>query len=137
MDALYQKQILDYAQKSRSSPLLDQPTHIATVYNTICGDSVEISLVVKSQNIKEIGVTVRGCALCEAGAGFVIECFAGQNEKTVYQLADDFSNWLTDNGVKAPIPQMQHFTPVQSIRNRHKCVLLASIATLKALSSTG
>ena len=93
--------------------------------------------MVKSQNVKEIGVSVRGCALCEAGAGFVIECFAGQNEKAVYQLADDFSNWLTDNGVEAPIPQMQHFTPVQSIRNRHKCVLLASIATLKALSSTG
>ena len=136
MDALYQKQILDYAQKSRASPPLDQPTHIAVVNNTICGDSVRISLVVKSQIVKEIGVEVRGCALCEAGAGLVIECFTGQNEKTVSRLAGDFSNWLTENGVKAPIPQMQHFIPVQSIRNRHKCVLLASIATVKALSST-
>ena len=135
MDALYQKQILDYAQKSRASPLLDQPTHTATVNNTTCGDSVKISLVLNSQRVKEIGVTVRGCALCEAGAGLVIECFTGQTEKTVCQLADDFSNWLTDNRVNAPIPQMQHFTPVQSIRNRHKCVLLASIATLKALSA--
>jgi nitrogen fixation NifU-like protein len=135
MDALYQKQILDYAQKSRASPPLDQPTHTATVNNTICGDSVEISLVVNSQRVEEIGVTVRGCALCEAGAGLVVECFTGQTEKTVCQLAGDFSNWLSDNGVNAPIPQMNYFTPVQSIRNRHKCVLLASIATLKALSA--
>ena len=135
MDALYQKQILDYAKKSRASPPLDTPTHIATVHNTICGDSVEISLVVKSQNVKEIGVTVRGCALCEAGAGLVVECFTGQTEKTVCQLAGDFSKWLTHDEVKAPIPQMQHFTPVKSIRNRHKCVLLASLATLKALSA--
>ena len=135
MDALYQKQILDYAQKSRASPPLDHPTHIATANNTICGDSVEISLMVNLQHVKKIGVTVRGCALCEAGAGLVVECFTGQTEETICQLARDFSNWLTDNGVNAPIPQMQHFTPVQSIRNRQKCVLLASIATLKALSS--
>ena len=135
MDALYQKQILDYAQKSRASSPLDQPTHTATLDNTICGDRVEISLVVKSQHVKKIGVTVRGCALCEAGAGLVIECFTGQTEKTIRQLTDDFSNWLMDNGTEAPIPQMRYFTPVQSIRNRQKCVLLASHATLKALSA--
>ena len=135
MNALYQKQILGYAQKSRISPPVFQPTHTATVNNTICGDSVEIGLVVKSQHVTEIGVRVRGCALCEAGAGLVIECFTGHTERSVCQLAGDFSDWLTDNGDKAPIPQMQHFTPVQSIRNRHKCVLLASNAILKALSA--
>ena len=135
MDALYQKQILDYAQKSRASNPLDQPTHTATLDNTICGDRVEISLEVKSQYIKKIGVTVRGCALCEAGAGLAIECFTGQSDKTIRRLSDAFSNWLTDYGTEAPTPQMQHFTPVQSIRTRHKCVLLACHATLKALSA--
>ena len=135
MDALYQKQILDFAQKSRASPPLDQPTHIATLDNTICGDRVEISLEVKSQHIKKIGVSVRGCALCEAGAGLAIECFTGQSDQRIRRLSDDFSRWLTDHGTNAPTPQMQHFTPVQSIRNRHKCVLLACHATLKALSA--
>ena len=120
MDALYQKQILDFAQKSRASPPLDQPTHIATLDNTICGDRVEISLEVKSQHIKKIGVSVRGCALCEAGAGLAIECFTGQSDQRIRRLSDDFSRWLTDHGTNAPTPQMQHFTPVQPIRNRHK-----------------
>ena len=134
MDALYQKQILDYAQKSRASTPLDQPTHTATVDNTICGDRVEISLEFESQEVKKIGVSVRGCALCEAGAGLAIECFSGQTEQAIRRLTDDFTTWLTDPGTEAPTPQMQHFTPVQAIRNRHKCVLLASHATLKALS---
>ena len=135
MEVLYQKQILDYAKKSRESNLLDQPTHSATLDNTICGDRVEISLAVKSKQIKKIGVTVRGCALCEAGAGLVIECFTGQTDQTIRQLTDDFTTWLTDHGTEAPTPQMKHFTPVRTIRNRHKCVLLASQATLKALST--
>ena len=135
MDALYQKQILDYAKKSRASNPLDQPTHTATLDNTICGDRVEISLEVKCQRIDKIGVVVRGCALCEAGAGLAIECFTGQAEQDIRQLTDDFTNWLTAHGTEAPIPQMRHFTPVQTIRNRHNCVLLACHATLKALSA--
>ena len=135
MDALYQKQILDYAQKSRASPPLDQPTHTATLDNPTCGDRVEITLEVKSQQVKKIGVTVRGCALCEAGAGLVIECFSGQTDQAIRQLTDEFSDWLTGQGTEAPTPQMQHFTPVRSIRNRHKCVLLACHTTLKALSA--
>ena len=135
LDSLYQKQILDYAKKSRASNPLNQPTHSATLDNTICGDRVEISLEVKSQQIQKIGVTVRGCALCEAGAGLAVECFTGQTDQAVRQLTDDFTNWLIDHGTDAPIPQMQHFTPLQTIRNRHKCVLLACHATLKALSA--
>ena len=135
MDALYQKQILDYAQKSRASTLLVRPTHTATLDNPTCGDRVEISLEIGAKKVRDIGVVVRGCALCEAGAGLAIELFIGQNDQTVRQLTNVFSDWLTGHGADAPTPQMQHFTPVRSIRNRHKCVLLASIATLKALSS--
>ena len=135
MDALYQKQILDYAQKSRASTPLERPTHTATLDNPTCGDRVDISLEVVSQKVKNIGVRVRGCALCEAGAGLAIEIFIGQNDQTVRQLTDEFSDWLTGHGADAPTPQMQHFTPAQSIRNRHKCVLLACHATLKALSA--
>ena len=135
MDALYQKQILDYAQKSRANAPLDRPTHTATLDNPTCGDRVEISLEVSLQKVKKIGVAVRGCALCEAGAGLAIQCFTGQNDQTIRRLTDGFSIWLTSHGADAPTPQMEHFTPVQPIRNRHKCVLLASNAILKALSA--
>ena len=135
MDALYKKQILDYAQKSRASTPLERPTHTATLYNPTCGDRVDISLEVVSQRMQNIGVAVRGCALCEAGAGLAIEVFTGQNDQKVRQLTDDFSEWLASHGNDAPTPQMQHFSPVQPIRNRHKCVLLACYTTLKALSA--
>ena len=135
MDSLYQKQILDYAQKCRASNPLDQPTHTASLDNKICGDRVEISLEVESRYIKKIGIAVRGCALCEAGGGLAIECFIGQSDQTIRRLSDAFASWLTDRSTEAPTPQMQHFTPVKSIRNRHKCVLLACHATLKALSA--
>ena len=134
MDALYQKQILDYAQKSRASKALDQSTHTATLNNPTCGDRVTISLDVSGHNVNQIAVAVRGCALCEAGAGLVIECFTGQTDQTIRQLTDDFSDWLAGQNKEAPTPEMHHFTPVKAIRNRQKCVLLACHAVVKALS---
>ena len=135
MDALYQKQILDYAQKSRASKTIDQPTHTATLDNPTCGDRVTISLDVSGQNVNQIAVAVRGCALCEAGAGLVIACFTGQTDQTIRQLTDDFSNWLVGQNKEAPTPEMQHFYPVKAIRNRHKCVQLACHTVVKALSA--
>ena len=135
MDALYQKQILDYAQKARASKAVDQPTHTATLDNPTCGDRVTISLDVSGYNVNEIAVAVRGCALCEAGAGLAIACFTGQTDQTVRRLTDDFSNWLAGHNEEAPTTEMQHFAPVKAIRNRHKCVLLACHAVVKALSA--
>ena len=135
MDTLYQKQILDYAQKSRASKAVDQPTHTATLDNPTCGDRVTISLDVSGHTVNQIAVAVRGCALCEAGAGLSIACFTGQADKTIGQLTDDFSNWLAGQNEEAPTPEMQHFTPVKAIRNRHKCVLLACHTVVKALSA--
>ena len=135
MDALYQKQILDYAQKARASKAVDQPTHTATLDNPTCGDRVTISLDVSGHNVNQIGVAVRGCALCEAGAGLAIACFTGQTVQTIHQLTDDFSNWLAGQNKEAPTPEMQHFTPVKAIRNRHRCVLLACHTVVKALSA--
>ena len=135
MDALYQKQILNYAQKSRASKAVDQPTHTATLDNQTCGDRVTISLDVSGHNVNQIAVAVRGCALCEAGAGLSIACFTGQTDQTIGQLTDDFSNWLAGQNEEAPTPEMQHFTPVKAIRNRHQCVLLACHTVVKALSA--
>ena len=135
MDALYQKQILDYTQKARASKAVDQPTHTATLDNSTCGDRVTISLNVNGHQVNQIAVAVRGCALCEAGAGLVIGCFTGQTDQTIRQLTYDFSNWLAGQNKEAPTSEMQHFTPVKAIRNRHKCVLLACHAVVKAMSA--
>ena len=135
MDTLYQKQILDYAQKSRFSAAVNHPTHTATLDNPICGDRITINLKVSEHHVNQIGVSVRGCALCEAGAGLAVTCFTGHTVQTVRQLARDFSDWLANQDEEAPAPEMQHFAPVRNIRNRHKCVLLACNAIIKALSA--
>ena len=133
MDALYQKQILDYANRSRASVAIGQPTHSATLDNPICGDRVDVTLEMAASYIKKIGMTVRGCALCEAGAGLALDCLPGRNETDIKDMTEGFAAWIEGKSDQPPLPDMQHFTPVRDIRNRHKCVLLAFQATVRAM----
>ena len=133
MDALYQKQILDYAHKSRASVAVDQPTNSATLDNPTCGDRVDVTLEMAAGHIKKIGMRVRGCALCEAGAGLALDCLPGRKETEIRELTEGFATWIDGKTEQPPLPDMQHFTPVREIRNRHKCVLLAFQAIVRAV----
>ena len=133
MDTLYQKRILDYAHKSRVSVAVDKPTHSATLDNSTCGDRVDVTLEMAAGHIEKIGIKVRGCALCEAGAGLALACLPGHNETEIQDLTEGFTAWIDGKSDQPPLPNMQHFTPVRGIRNRHKCVLLAFQATVRAV----
>ena len=133
MDALYQKQILQFAQQSRTSDFDPGAPLQASYNNPTCGDRVDISFSCTRGKIHNIGVSVRGCALCEAGAGLLLGKFEGASEADARKMTTDFSNWITKRSEDAPNEDMAKFMPVRDIRNRHKCVLLAFDAAVKAL----
>jgi nitrogen fixation NifU-like protein len=139
LDTLYQKQILQLAQHSRNSNFDPDAPFQASYDNPTCGDRVTVSFSVKGDLIFNLGLEVRGCALCEAGAGLAINCLTGNPVNTVYKLTKEFSAWMDGAFEHPPIPEMKHFLPIRNIRNRHKCVLLAFNASVKALKteSTG
>ena len=136
MDALYQKQILELAKQSRSRELNMNAPLQASCDNTTCGDRVDISFALKDGAINNIGIKVRGCALCEAGAGLVLAQFEGMKQETARQMTAQFTRWIGKEQDEAPNDDMAKFMPVRDIRNRHKCVLLAFQAAMQALGQS-
>ena len=136
MDALYQKQILDLAKQSRTHELDINAPLQASCDNTTCGDRVDISFALKDGAINNIGIKVRGCALCEAGAGLVLAQFEGMEQDTARQMTAQFTRWIGKEQDQVPNDNMAKFLPVRDIRNRHKCVLLAFQAAMKALGQS-
>ena len=133
MDALYQKQILELAKQSRTRELDINAPLQASCDNTTCGDRVDISFALKDGAINNIGIKVRGCALCEAGAGLVLAKFEGMKKDTARQMTAQFTRWIGKKQEEVPTDEMAKFLPVRDIRNRHKCVLLAFHAAMQAL----
>ena len=136
MDALYQKQILELAKKSRTRELDINAPLQASCDNTTCGDRVDISFALKDGAISNIGIKVRGCALCEAGAGLVLAQFEGMKQDTARQMTAQFTRWIGKEQDQVPNDDMAKFLPVRDIRNRHKCVLLAFQAAMQALGQS-
>ena len=136
MDALYQKQILELAKQSRTRELDINAPLQASCDNTTCGDRVDISFALKDGAINNIGIKVRGCALCEAGAGLVLAQFEGMKQETARQMTAQFTRWIGKEQDQVPNDDMAKFLPVRDIRNRHKCVLLAFQAAMKALGQS-
>ena len=137
MDQLYQNRILALAKAVRKAPELGNATHSATVSNPICGDRVEIKLHVASGGITAASTHVRGCALCEAGAGLLLEVAPGLSTDALTSIGDDLTAWLAGTGTGDIPDAMNAFAPVRAIRNRHKCVTLAFEAARTALADEG
>ena len=77
---------------------------------------------------------MRGCALCEAGAGLLLELAPGLPASALTSLGDDLGKWIAGDDTVAIPDAMTAFAPVRAIRNRHKCVTLAFDAGKAALA---
>ena len=133
MDALYQKQILALAKQSRDSVYDSQAPYTASCDNPVCGDRVDLSFAIADGKLQKLGVKVRGCALCEAGAGLALAALDGMPATQLAQVTADFAAWLGKEHKNPPIEDMVKFMPVRDIRNRYKCVLLAFHTATTAL----
>ena len=136
MEQLYQERILALAKAVRGAAQIEGPTHHASLSNPTCGDRVDVSLLVSNGVIDAASTHVRGCALCEAGAGLLLSLAKSLSAEEVEKQRDILKAWL-DGEDRTDLPAgMEYFQPVRAIRNRHKCVSLAYDACVTALQTS-
>ena len=124
MQELYQERILELARSLKHSKPIDNPTHRAEKNNPICGDKVIINATIKDNIVYDTHLIVRGCALCEAGAGIWKKTAVGREINELNLLRDELGNFLKNNkGLSNQ--ELACFEPVKKIRNRIDCVMLS------------
>jgi nitrogen fixation NifU-like protein len=75
---LYQGIILDHNKRPRHYGALTDFTHSAEGYNPLCGDKMEIYLIVKEGRIECLQFEAACCAICKAAASIMMETFTGK-----------------------------------------------------------
>ena len=135
--SIYQEKILNLANENKKSIAIEDFNRSFEVKNPMCGDEVKVRLKLIDKQITNISAIVRGCALCEASAGLVVQLFKN-NDIPNKQLTEDFENWL--NNIDQPIPatlpkEMDIFKPIKEIKNRHKCITMPFEATVKSVQN--
>ena len=126
--------ILEIASNTENNKVLDKFTHKFKNKNSICGDEMEVSLVVKNDKVIDMGYQCKSCVYCQASVSilsqkiknrdiqeirnFVISCESiFENTKTILE-----KNW-------------KDFLELFNKKNisRKECLLLPIRTVLKAL----
>ena len=133
--SIYQDKILSLAAENKKSTAIEDFNRSYEMKNPMCGDEVKIRIKLLNNQIDNISAIVRGCALCEASAGLTVKLFK-KSEIPNSNFIEDFLNWLEykNQNLSSSLPkEINIFTPIRDIKNRHKCITMPFEATIKSI----
>ena len=133
--SIYQEKILSLAAKNKKTIALKDFNRSFEMRNPMCGDEVKVRIKLVQTKIIDISAVVRGCALCEASAGLVVDLFKN-NDVPDEKFLKEFFSWLenAEKNLSDQLPiEMEIFEPIREIRNRHKCITMPFEATYRSI----
>jgi nitrogen fixation NifU-like protein len=89
IEMMYQEQILDHYKSPHNFGKLENATVHHHEKNPLCGDELDMYLVVEDKRIKEIKVYPRGCAISVASASMLSEEIKGKSIKDVEKITKE------------------------------------------------
>ena len=126
--------ILEIASHTENNKILKNFTHKSKNKNPLCGDVMEISLIVENDVVKDMGYQCSSCVYCQASVSLLSRKI---KEKKVDEIKFFISNGdkLFDN---VKISLEKHWKDFKEILNeknlaRKECLLLPLKTILKAL----
>ena len=63
--------ILEIASNTENNKILDKHTHKSKNKNPICGDEMEISLIVENNKVVDMGYQCKSCVYCQASVSLL------------------------------------------------------------------
>ena len=125
--------ILEIASHTENNKILKNFTHKSKNKNPLCGDVMEISLIVENDVVKDMGYQCSSCVYCQASVSLLSRKI---KEKKVDEIKSFISNGekLFDN---VKISLEKHWKDFKEILNeknlaRKECLLLPLKTILKA-----
>ncbi|HZR98585.1 MAG TPA: SUF system NifU family Fe-S cluster assembly protein [Chloroflexota bacterium] len=129
LDDLYREIILDHYQSPRNQGRLAAPDVATQGSNPLCGDEIEVSLVIDDGRIADVAFQGRGCSISQASASMMTESIKGKTIAEAEELLGAFKTIMTDkNAPEADEDTLGDLEALQGVRRypvRVKCALLA------------
>jgi len=95
LDELYQEVILDHNRSPRNFRAMANANRKAEGYNPLCGDQVEVYILIEGEKIKDISFQGSGCAISKASASIMTTELKGKTEGEAKALFEDVHQMLT------------------------------------------
>lgn len=125
---LYQQVILEHNKKPRNFGKLDPHTHYAHGLNPLCGDDIEVTLVVKDGVVEDVKFQGHGCAISQASSSLMTTNIKGKPVAEAETMVEQFREMIRGKLDPATDPhilgKLTLFQGVKDLPSRVKCAVL-------------
>ena len=126
--------ILEIASHTENNKVLENFTHKSKNKNPICGDEMEISLIVKDDVVKDMGYQCKSCIYCQASVSLLSRKIKDKNLEEIKDFVTASERLFED--VKVSLEKhWKDFKEILDKKNlsRKECLLLPLRTIVKAL----
>ena len=126
--------ILEIASNTENNKIIDNFTHQSKNKNPICGDEMEISLVVKNDTVIDMGYQCKSCVYCQASVSLLSQKIKNKNIQEIIKFITSCEN-IFENTKTLFEKNWIDFLELFNKKNisRKECLLLPLRTVLKAL----
>ena len=126
--------ILEIASHTENNKVLNNYTHKSKHKNSICGDEMEISLIVKDEIIKDMGYQCKSCVYCQASVSLLSRKIKEKKIKEIKKFIDVGEYLFEDTKISLE-KHWKDFKEILDKKNlsRKECLLLPLRTIAKAL----
>ena len=131
--------ILEIASNTENHKVIKNHTHQSKNKNPLCGDEMEISLIVKDNIIEDIGYQCKSCIYCQASVSLLsrwVMQLPIEKISDFVKKAEFFFDENSDQSKKINIKDLKDFKKIMNPENiaRKECLLLPFKTLSKALN---
>jgi nitrogen fixation NifU-like protein len=126
--------ILEIASNTENHKIVKNYTHQSKNKNPLCGDEMEISLIVKNNRITDMGYQCRSCVYCQASVSMLSQKIKNEKLSNIKSLITLVESLFKETEVKVDSKWLD-FKEIMNKDNvsRKECLLLPFKTITKAL----
>ena len=129
-------EIINIASDTDNNRNIKDRTHYSKLKSALCGDEIQIELIIKNNKIIDFGYHGKSCVYCQASASLLAKISINNQKEKINNLCDE-AEFYFDDTVKISDKKWNSLKKLIKNKNINKkdCILLP-FKTLKKIVST-
>ena len=129
-------EIINIAANTKNNKDIKNHTHFIKLKNSICGDEIQIKLIIKGEKITNIGYQTDSCIYCQASASLLSKISMNSKKDKIIKLCNE-AKLFFDKDEENLNKNLKLFSKLFVKKNlsRKDCILLPFKAMKKILSN--
>ena len=95
LNDLYQEVILEHNKNPRNFREIENADKFAEGFNPLCGDQLNLYLMMENDTVKDVAFKGSGCAISKASASMMTQVVKGKTREEAEILFDEFHRMVT------------------------------------------